>query len=117
MHKRDKAKELQLNRPWRYIPAVIGHMRRWPWSAVRRRIKFKDWLSHVLHINWYVAYVHGDEPVYDACTKCVCFKCANSTCSKKNCTLCDIASKFNGDSGMVTTVCGRAGKISEEADV
>lgn len=44
-------KELWLNRPWVYIPAVIRFMRDYP---CRKGARFWIWLRNCLYINWQV---------------------------------------------------------------
>ena len=50
-HKRNWLKELWMNRPWVFFPAVIRYMKDYP---LRRKEggKFRIWLRNCLYINW-----------------------------------------------------------------
>lgn len=53
-HKRARVKELWLNRPWVYIPAVIKYMIDFPYKPGRDI--FSIWLRNCLYLNWQVDY-------------------------------------------------------------
>jgi len=118
MPERDYLKELCYNRPWRYIPAVIRHMKAYSPKKLKlhsEHFSYRKWLRNCFYINWQVAFKHNNEPVYDRCKECLCLKCTNSKCKKHNCSMCDKLFKRRGD--MVTITCGRARIVERETDV
>lgn len=50
-YKRNRLKELWVNRPWVYIPEVIRFMKRYP---LKKNSKFFVWLRNCFYINWQV---------------------------------------------------------------
>lgn len=48
-YKHNYLKELWWNRPWVYIPAVIGFMRDYP---LKRKDKVFIWLRNCFYLNW-----------------------------------------------------------------
>lgn len=52
--KRDRLKELWLNRPWVYIPDVVRFMRQYPYN--RKTDYFGIWVRNCFYINWQVAW-------------------------------------------------------------
>lgn len=118
MPERDYLKELWYNRPWRYIPAVIRWMKWYPPKRLKAKGKFsyRKWLRNCFYINWQVAFKHTDKPVYDRCPDCLCFKCTNKKCKKKECAMCDKMSRRSSTYGMTTVTCGRAHIVERTGD-
>jgi hypothetical protein len=51
--KHNRIKELWINRPWVYIPAVIRFMRKYP---LTKDGKFKIWIRNCFYLNWQVCF-------------------------------------------------------------
>lgn len=51
--RRNRLKELWLNRPWKYLPDVFEFMREYPFNKKNGDI-FRIWIRNCFYLNWQV---------------------------------------------------------------